>query len=39
MPARYVIDKAGIVQAADVDPDYTKRPEPEETMAVLRELA
>ena len=39
MPARYVIDKAGIIQAADVDPDYTQRPEPEETMAVLRRLA
>jgi len=38
MPARYVIDKTGIIQAADVDPDYTKRPEPEETMAVLRGL-
>ena len=39
MPGRFVIDKDGIVRAADVDPDYTKRPEPEETMAVLRDLA
>ena len=39
MPARYVIDKEGIIQAADVDPDYTTRPEPEATMAVLRGLA
>ncbi len=39
MPARYVIDKAGIIQAADVDPDYTSRPEPDDTMAVVRGLA
>ena len=39
MPARYVIDKAGIILAADVDPDYTKRPEPDDTMAVVRGLA
>ena len=39
MPARYVIDKSGIIQAADVDPDYTTRPEPDDTMAVLRGLA
>ncbi len=33
MPARFVIDRAGIVRAADVDPDYTVRPEPEKTLA------
>ena len=39
MPARFVIDKEGVIRAADVDPDYTKRPEPEETMAVVRDIA
>ncbi len=39
MPARFVVDSAGIIQAASVDPDYTKRPEPEETMKVLRSLS
>ena len=38
MPARFVIDKSGIVRAADVDPDYTVRPEPAATMAVLKTL-
>ncbi len=38
MPARFVIDSAGIVRAADVNPDYTVRPEPEETLRVLKTL-
>jgi peroxiredoxin len=38
MPARFVIDRAGIIRAADVDPDYTVRPEPEATVAVLKTL-
>lgn len=38
MPARFVIDRAGIVRAADADPDYTRRPEPSETVAVLAAL-
>ena len=38
MPARFVIDGTGIIRAADVDPDYTKRTEPAETVAVLRKL-
>lgn len=39
VPARYVVDRAGVVRAADVDPDYTRRTEPAETVAVLRTLA
>jgi peroxiredoxin len=39
MPARFVIDRGGIIRAADVDPDYTQRTEPSETLAVLRSLA
>ena len=38
MPARYVIDKAGIIRAADVNADYTIRPEPSETVRQLRAL-
>ena len=35
MPARYVIDATGTIQSVAADPDYTRRPEPEETLAVL----
>ena len=38
IPARFVIDKRGIVRAAQSDPDYTTRPEPEETLEALRRL-
>ena len=36
MPARYMIDQAGIIRAADVNADYTVRPEPSETVRLLR---
>jgi peroxiredoxin len=39
MPARYLIDKEGIIRAADVNADYTIRPDPAETLAKLRALA
>jgi peroxiredoxin len=35
MPARYVIDKEGIIGADDVNADYTIRPEPSETVRHL----
>ena len=38
IPARYVIDKQGIIRAADVNADYTIRPEPSETLKQLRML-
>ena len=38
MPARYVIDRQGMVRAADVNADYTIRPDPAETVKALREL-
>jgi peroxiredoxin len=38
MPARYVVDKEGIIRAADVNADYTIRPEPSETLSQLRAL-
>jgi peroxiredoxin len=37
MPARYVIDNAGIIRAAEVNADYTIRPEPSEIVKVLPE--
>jgi peroxiredoxin len=39
VPARFVIDRDGIIRAADADPDYTRRPEPAQTVEVLRRLA
>ena len=38
MPARYVVDKQGIIRAADVNADYTIRLEPSETLKQLRML-
>ena len=38
MPARYVIDTDGTILDAEVNPDYTERPEPEETLAILDRL-
>ena len=38
MPARYVIDRAGVIRYASTDPDYTRRPEPEESLAVLETI-
>ncbi|MBS0559717.1 MAG: redoxin domain-containing protein [Proteobacteria bacterium] len=39
VPARVVIAKGGAVVGIEADPDYTRRPEPEETLAVLRGAA
>ncbi len=36
IPARFVIDPHGVIRAADADPDYTRRPEPAQTVDVLR---
>ena len=38
VPARIVIDRAGIVRATDIDVDYTRRPEPEKTIADVAAL-
>lgn len=38
MPGRFVIDSGGIIRAVDVDPDYTRRPEAEKTLADLAAL-
>lgn len=39
VPARYVIEKAGIIRAADVNADYTIRPEPSQTVRQVRALS
>jgi len=39
VPARYVIDKEGVIRAADVNADYTIRPEPSESVRQLRALS
>jgi peroxiredoxin len=38
MPARYVIGQDGIIAYADINPDYTHRPEPESMLPVLKGL-
>src|SRR5215831_15594404 len=39
LPARYVVDRQEQIRAADVNADYTLRPEPGETLAQLRGLS
>lgn len=38
MSARFIIDRQSIVRSAAVDPDYTVRPEPDDTVKALQEL-
>jgi peroxiredoxin len=38
IPARFVIDRAGLIRAVDADPDYTRRPEPAQAIEILRSL-
>lgn len=38
MPARYVIGTDGIIAYAEVNPDYTERPDPSELLPVLDRL-
>jgi peroxiredoxin len=39
MPARYVIGQDGIILYAEVNPDYTRRPEPDAMLPALRRSA
>lgn len=39
VPSRFVIGRDGIVRSVQADPDYTYRPEPETTVAILRKVA
>ena len=38
MPARFVIDRQRIIRSVDADPDYTRRPEPAQTVEILRQM-
>lgn len=38
MPARFIIDTNGTIQYANAEPDYTRRPEPIETLEALKTL-
>jgi len=38
VPARFVIDRQGVVRAVDADADYTRRPEPADTVKILEPL-
>ena len=38
IPGRFVADSGGTIRYAEADPDYTTRPEPEETLAALRAI-
>jgi peroxiredoxin len=35
MPARYVVDPAGVIRYAEVNPDYSVRPDPQDLLAML----
>ena len=37
-PGRFVIDRGCIVRAVDVDPDYTRPPEPDKTIGDLEAI-
>ncbi len=36
MPARYVVGQDGVILYAEVNPDYTRRPEPDDMLPALR---
>jgi peroxiredoxin len=38
MPGRYVLDRQGVIRAAEVNVDYTIRPEPSQTLREVRKL-
>lgn len=38
MPARLIIDQDGTIRYAEINPDYTIRPDPEETLSALKEI-
>jgi hypothetical protein len=38
MPARCVSGTDGVIEYAEVNPDYTQRPDPEELLPVLRKM-
>ncbi len=39
MPARFVVGQDGVIAYAEVNPDFTRRPDPSELFPVLDQLA
>jgi peroxiredoxin len=39
IPATYVVDQGGIIRHAELDPDYTRRMEPNAIIALLQDIA
>ena len=39
IPTRLIVDKHGVVQFSEASADYTRRPEPADTLAALREMS
>lgn len=39
LATRLVVDREGMIRAIDANADYTKRPEPEESLEVVKALA
>jgi peroxiredoxin len=39
MPARYIVGTEGVIAYAEINPDYTQRPDPSELLPVLHGLA
>jgi peroxiredoxin len=38
LPARYIIDRAGVIRYAEVSTDYTVRPDPDHTIEALKRM-
>lgn len=38
LPTRLIIDQDGIIRSAEINADYTVRPDPEETIAALKDI-
>jgi len=38
LPARLIIDQNGIITYTEINADYTVRPDPEETIAALKDI-
>jgi peroxiredoxin len=38
MPTQLIIDQTGVIRYTEINPDYTVRPDPEETLAALKRI-
>ena len=38
LPARLIIDQGGVIRYAEINTDYTVRPEPEDTLEALKKI-